>query len=100
MPFYMPNKLEPLLSMNEVRYLVETIEYYAISEQQLLIKDSKDDGTFPTHLVISMEKLSHHFPRLDILVSIFDNNSMIYPYYTIKQASLAKDTLEHLNLKH
>ena len=101
------NLLESLdgwISRNEYRFLEEIIDSKAIPTPQLLIKDHKkpkDNGEFPTQLVVPATNFTQGFPKLAYkgIKQCFDNFGIVYDKDTIIQASDLKGKLESLNLR-
>jgi hypothetical protein len=94
------------LSNNELRFIDEGLKVKVIPTPSLLIKDHKkprEDGTFPTRLVIFADNFTSVFPKLGYkgIKKIFDDHGVPYTRRTIINAQHLKESLEKLHItKH
>ena len=95
--------LEGTMSDKEFNFIKYTLRSKAIPTPKMLIKDhkkKKDNGNFPTRLIIPATNFTAGFPRLGYtgIRKIFDQAKINYKKLTIVQASDLKGDLEYLRI--
>lgn len=99
-----PEEIQPSLSINERKFIFESLLSKAVPLPKLLIKYHKaldDHGNCPMRLIIPATNITSAFPKVGYLglKCILDEHKICYSCRTTVQASQLKSKLEKLHLK-